>query len=86
MPEMPDLPPDFGQFRIKDPNGEDVTKLPDITPNYGNTMGADMAIVNHQLKVARYRHFEFYCDEPPRLGGTDEYPQPLTYLAAGIGF
>ena len=46
----------------------------------------DLATVDHQLKVGRYRHFEFYCDEPPRLGGGDRYPQPLTYLAAGIGF
>lgn len=30
--------------------------------------------------------FEFYSDEPPVLGGDDEYPQPLTYVAAGVGF
>lgn len=30
--------------------------------------------------------FEFYSDEPAVLGGDDAYPQPLTYVAAGVGF
>ncbi|HWL65079.1 MAG TPA: hypothetical protein VNP73_03810 [Actinomycetota bacterium] len=30
--------------------------------------------------------FEFYCDEPPSLGGENQFPQPLTYIAAGVGF
>lgn len=50
------------------------------------TMGANIEIVRHQLKVARAGKFEFYCDEPPILGGEDEYPQPLTYMAATVGF
>ena len=27
----------------------------------------------------------FYVDEPPALGGEDRYPQPLTYVAGGVG-
>lgn len=27
----------------------------------------------------------FYMDEPPALGGEDRYPQPLTYIAGGVG-
>lgn len=27
----------------------------------------------------------FYVDEPPILGGEGRYPQPLTYVAGGIG-
>jgi hypothetical protein len=49
-------------------------------------MGADMRIVEGQLKVAHVRQFEFFCDEPPSLGGQDRYPQPLHYVAAGVGF
>lgn len=30
--------------------------------------------------------FELYSDEPAVLGGDDAYPQPLTYVAAGVGF
>ena len=38
-------------------------------------------------KVARHRHFEIHCDEPAQpLGGEDRFPQPLTYIAAGLGF
>lgn len=27
----------------------------------------------------------FHTDEPPRLLGEGQYPQPLTYIAGGIG-
>ena len=27
----------------------------------------------------------FYVDEPPILGGEGKHPQPLTYIAGGIG-
>jgi hypothetical protein len=30
--------------------------------------------------------FRIYCDEPPMIGGNDEYPQPLHYLTAAVGF
>ncbi len=30
--------------------------------------------------------FTFFSDEPSSLGGDDQYPQPLTYIAAGVGF
>ena len=39
-----------------------------------------------QLKIGRFRHFEVFSDEPPRIGGEDRYPQPLTYIAMGVGF
>ena len=39
-----------------------------------------------QLKVGRSGGFEVFSDEPPRLGGDGEYPQPLNYFALGVGF
>ncbi len=65
----------------------DPAQFPD-TPfrTFSVAMGADMRIVEGQLKVAHVRQFEFYCDEPPSLGGQDRYPQPLHYVAAGVGF
>ena len=33
-----------------------------------------------------FRQFEVFCDEAERLGGTDKYPSPMTYLAMGTGF
>ncbi len=28
--------------------------------------------------------FTFHVDEPPHLGGENQYPQPLTYIAGGV--
>ena len=39
-----------------------------------------------QLKLGRSGKYEVYCDEPARIGGTDRYPSPMTYLAMSIGF
>lgn len=63
------------------------------------TMGADVEIIDGHLKVARGGStsaegspqgdgatFEFYSDEPAFLGGENRYPQPLLYVAAGVGF
>ena len=63
------------------------------------TLGADVEILDGHLKVARGGAstaegdpqdggpvFEFFSDEPPFLGGEGRHPQPLLYLAAGIGF
>lgn len=38
-----------------------------------------------QLHKATQGDFTWHSDEPPRLGGDDNHPQPLTYLTAGIG-
>ena len=68
---------------------------PAHSPERGNRFekSAHIRIVKDQLKVAEAQseegseaRFEFYCDEPPSLGGEDRYPQPLTYIAAGVGF
>lgn len=71
------------------PPGTDLTQLDDVHPATRGrrfTMRADVQSLEKQHKVARYRNFEIHCDEPPLLGGDDNYPQPLTYLAAGVGF
>jgi hypothetical protein len=68
---------------------EDLSKLPDIPEDRRGakrTMVAEAETVEKQLKKARIRHFEVWCDEPPMLGGEDAYPQPLAYLAAAVGF
>lgn len=67
--------------------------IEDAAPERGNrfAMGAHIRIVHDQVKVAEIdselgKRFEVHCDEPPNLGGDDEFPQPLHYIAAGIGF
>ena len=64
----------------------DISKLPDIPPRSLRTMSIEIESLGKQKKVGRFRHFEIYCDEPPRLGGDDEHPQPLTYIVAGVAF
>jgi len=54
-------------------------------------MGAHIRIVHDQVKRAEIdsdlgKRFAVYCDEPANLGGDDEFPQPLHYVAAGVGF
>ena len=39
-----------------------------------------------QLKLGTAGKFQVYCDEPARIGGTDRYPSPMSYLALSIGF
>ena len=39
-----------------------------------------------QIKVGRKDKFEIFCDEPPRIGGQDRYPQTLTYICMAVGF
>ena len=39
-----------------------------------------------QLKRGTSGKFEVFCDEPARIGGTDKYPSPMSYLAMAIGF
>ena len=67
--------------------------VPEVGPEAGNgfAKGAHIRIIRDQLKVAGVtsdtgRPFEIYCDEPPAIGGQDEHPQPLHYLAAAVGF
>ena len=69
--------------------GERAIDKPELPPQgYAFTMSADTETMEGegQLKLGRHRHFEVYCDEPPRIGGEDSHPQPLCYIAMGVGF
>ena len=51
-----------------------------------NTVAVDVEHVEKMLHRGTRQHFEVFCDEPERMGGGDEFPPPLTYIAMGIGF
>ena len=38
------------------------------------------------LKRGTSGKFEIFSDEPERIGGTDKYPTPMSYMAMGTGF
>ena len=50
------------------------------------TIAVDCEHVEKMLHKGQKDQFLIYSDEPPRLGGEDKYPAPLTYVTAGIGF
>lgn len=50
------------------------------------TVAVDCENVEKMLHKGQREKFTIYSDEPPRIGGDDNYPPPLTYITAGIGF
>ena len=69
--------------------GERIIDKPELPPQgYGNTVIAEIETIEGkgQVKVGRSGGYEVFSDEPPRLGGDGEYPQPLNYFALGVGF
>ena len=52
---------------------------------YEFVMETDVESLEKMHKVGRHRKFEIHVDEPAHLKGDDNYPQPLIYVATGIG-
>jgi hypothetical protein len=48
-------------------------------------METDVESLERMHKVGRHRRFEIHVDEPAHLKGDDNHPQPLIYVATGIG-
>ena len=53
---------------------------------YASEVNTEWVEGSGQLKRGTIRHFEVFCDEAARVGGTDKYPSPMNYLAMGTGF
>lgn len=49
------------------------------------TVEAETEHIGKMKHKATAHGFTFYSDEPDALGGDDEHPYPLHYLAAAIG-
>jgi hypothetical protein len=68
--------------------GRRVIDKPDLPPQgiatdsevYTEVVGAG------QLKRGAIGKFEVFSDEAARIGGTDKYPSPMSYMALGVGF
>ena len=50
------------------------------------TVAVDCEHVEKMLHRGERDQFVIHSDEPARIGGDDNYPSPLTYITAGIGF
>ena len=79
----------LGNEDLSDKPGERVIDKPEL-PAAGITNENDVLTETLagelQLKRGTSGQFEVYCDEQARIGGTDRYPSPMTYLAMAIGF
>ena len=52
---------------------------------YEFVMETEVESLEKMHKVARHRKFEIHVDEPAHLKGDDNHPQPLIYVASGLG-
>ncbi len=69
--------------------GERVIDRPELPPNglYSEQEAYTEVVVGAgQLKRGTLGKFEVFSDESARIGGSDKYPSPMTYMAMGTGF
>ena len=69
--------------------GQRIIDKPELPPQGFTTdseVYTEIVAGEMQLKRGTFRHFEVLCDEPPRIGGTDKYPSPMSYMAMALGF
>jgi hypothetical protein len=79
----------LGNEDLSDKPGERVIDKAEL-PVGGITNGSDVytefVAGEAQLKRGQAGKFEVYSDEAARIGGTDRYPSPMSYLAMAVGF
>ena len=79
----------LGNEDLSSKTGERVIDKPELPPQgitNENDVHTEVVAGELQLKRGTSGKFEVVCDEPARIGGTDRYPSPMTYLAMAIGF
>ena len=79
----------LGNEDLSDKVGERVIDKPEL-PAQGitneNDVHTEVVAGEMHLKRGVAGRFEVFSDEAARIGGTDRYPSPMTYLAMAIGF
>ena len=69
--------------------GQRVIDKPELPPQgiaTDNEAYTEVVAGEMHLKRGTLGKFEVFSDEHQRIGGTDRYPSPMTYLAMAIGF
>lgn len=74
------LPTEIGQRVIDKP------ELPPAGIATDNEVYTETIEGEMHLKRGTFGKFEIFSDEAARLGGTDKYPSPMSYMAMGTGF
>ena len=79
----------LGNEDLSEQPGERIIDRPEL-PSQGVTNENDVLTETisgeMHLKRGTFGKFEVFSDEHARIGGTDRYPSPMTYLAMAIGF
>jgi hypothetical protein len=69
--------------------GSRIIDKPELPPQGVNTdseVYTEFVMGAGQLKRGTIGKFEVFSDEAARIGGTDKYPSPMSYLAMAVGF
>lgn len=74
------LPSEVGQRVIDKP------ELPREGIATDSEVYTEVVVGEGQLKRGTIGKFEVFSDEAARIGGTDKYPSPMSYMAMGTGF
>ncbi len=74
------LPSDVGNRIIDKP------ELPPQGVNTDSEVYTEFVMGAGQLKRGTIGKFEVFSDEAERIGGTDKYASPMSYLAMAVGF
>ena len=74
------LPSEIGQRVIDKP------ELPAQGHQHRLEVYTEIVAGEMHLKRGTIGKFEVFCDEAARIGGTDKYPSPMSYMAMGVGF
>lgn len=74
------LPSEVGRRIIDKP------ELPSQGVTTDNEVYTEVVAGEMHLKRGTFDKFEVFSDEAARIGGTDKYASPMTYMAMGVGF
>jgi hypothetical protein len=69
--------------------GQRVIDKPELPPEgiaTDSEVYTEIVVGEGQLKRGTIGKFEVFSDEAARIGGTDKYPSPMSYMAMGTGF
>jgi hypothetical protein len=69
--------------------GQRVIDKPELPPEgiaTDSEVYTEIVVGEGQLKRGTIGKFEIFSDEAARIGGTDKYPSPMSYMAMGTGF
>ena len=75
--------------RLPSEVGQRIIDKPELPPQgIATDNGVHVETIEGEMHLKRgtFGKWEVFSDEAARIGGTDRYPSPMTYMAMGTGF